>query len=249
MAPTMAPSLNFDIIRPVPEVRKLKNELIAKNKDKLGDIAEVGKMEKELLALADKKLREAEVPGLIIYDSGNGSFSNNYKNSSVMGGMLPKSNDLGKMDFVGDCLADGISLKNIHKSADKMVIASFSRAVGTQDGGYLTKIYNASFSHVVLDEDKTSDCGSKYYLPLKIEKGTIKEYHLRYVIDDKGVEHQLDEQFIKENMGKEFRLRSAMFCKADKICSRCGGGLYHTMGIYSIGNAFSKMSSRIMNLA
>ena len=80
-ASVMAPSLNYDIVKPVPEVRVLRDKLIEENKDKLNDITTVGKIEKELLKLADEKLREKNVPGLMVYDSGNGSFSNNYKNS------------------------------------------------------------------------------------------------------------------------------------------------------------------------
>lgn len=247
-ASVMAPSLNYDIVKPVPEVRVLRDKLIEENKDKLNDITTVGKIEKELLKLADEKLREKNVPGLMVYDSGNGSFSNNYKNSQVMAGMMPRSNDLSKMDFVADNLADGIQINNIHKSADKMVIASFSRAVGTQDGGYLTKIINSSFSHVVLNQDPQSDCGTKFQRKVTIDKGTMSEYHLRYVIDNGKIE-RLTEEFINANMGKTFDIRSPMYCVGEQICSRCAGDLYHQLGIMSIGGAFSKMSSRLNSQA
>lgn len=81
----MNASLNMDFVMTNPKITKRKAELLKENETaiKNGDAVVAAKIENELLDIAKEEYKES--PAMQIYDSGcRGSFSNNYKCTSVM---------------------------------------------------------------------------------------------------------------------------------------------------------------------
>jgi hypothetical protein len=60
---------------------------------------------------------------------------------------------------------------------------------------------------------------------------------------------QLDNNNIKNYIGKVIHLRSALFCQSEKLCSKCAGELYYKLGIKNIGLTTAKLSSSLLNLS
>ena len=48
-------------------------------------------------------------------------------------------------------------------------------------------------------------------------------------------------------MGKEFEMRSPLYCQGDKICNACAGELYYRLGVKNIGSLLTRMTSNILN--
>jgi len=66
------------------------------------------------------------------------------------------------------------------------------------------------------------------------------------VKDKKGTMYLLTKKFIEENMGVKFEMRSPLYCTTDKICSKCAGELYYSLGFRNIGGLLSRMTSNLL---
>jgi hypothetical protein len=184
----------------------------------------------------------------VFRSGGSGSFGNNYKNTAVMRGiMLPSDNitDISKANISKSNLMTGIPKNEIHRFADISVLASFSRAVGTQDGGYTVKQFNASFASLEADERGT-DCGTNFTLPVKLDSTNSSEYYLRYIVSNKKF-ILLDRETLTSYIGKTVNMRSPLYCKNSKVCNKCLGDLYYNLQVSKIGNLTSKLGSSILN--
>lgn len=247
-------TLDLSTAVPLDSVKKRKEELFKEHSKNIenNDQKIVSIIEKELIDLAKKELDDKDSNGLKVYDSGaTGSFANNYKNTVIMRGSMAKSDaiaDVTKMSISKSNLSEGIPLDEYHKFNDISTTASFSRAVTTAKSGYDVKIYNNSFAHLNVNEDKNSDCGTKYTLKTKITDKNKNEFYLRYALYNKNLV-LLDEKNIKDAVGKTLEIRSPLFCKDSKICNKCIGDLYYNLGITRIGNLPSKVGSSYMNKA
>jgi hypothetical protein len=241
-------SLDLSVISPLKVVSDRKKELFEKHKARIerGDISVVSSIEKELIDLAKDTLKSMGSTGLNTYNSGAaGTFENNYKATAIMRGLIPKSNDFSKFYISQSNLMDGIGKDEIDKYADIMVIASFSRAVGTQDGGYLSKIYNAAFSHISLDVEGT-DCKTPYTITVTITKDNADSYYLRHAVNKDGTFKLLTDEVMKESIGKTYQIRSPLYCTTDKICHACAGSLYHKLGFVTVGPMITKVSANLL---
>lgn len=250
----IAYTLDLSTAVPLESVKKRKEELFKEHSKKIenNDQKIVSVIEKELIDLAKAELDKNDSNGLKVYDSGaTGSFANNYKNTVIMRGSMAKSDaisDVSKMSISKSNLSEGIPLNEYHSFNDISVLASFSRSVTTQTGGYIVKIFNNSFSHLNVNEDKNSDCGTKYTLKTKITDKNADSFYLRYVLYNKNLV-LLDEKNLKDVIGKTLEMRSPLFCKDSKICNKCIGDLYYNLGISRVGNLPSKIGSSYMNKA
>ncbi len=133
----ISPSINYDMIRPLPKVIKRKKELVQQYKNELnnGDPIVAGKIEKELVSMAKEELKDNPGSDLYLSNSTKASFENNYKNSSIIRGPIQDNANLGKFDISTDNLMEGISKEDYHLYADLVVTGSYSRAIGTREGG------------------------------------------------------------------------------------------------------------------
>lgn len=242
----LASSFTMKTIKPVKKVIDRRDALIRQNKERLnaGDVTAAVEIESEVLKLAKEELKGD--PGMDLYDSGaRGSFKNNYKSNSIMKGPIFNPTT-GKWDFVGRSFIEGIEKKDIPACANSVVTGAYPKAVGTQVGGYQSKQFLAAFQGVVLDE-KGSDCGTQLYLDVLLTKDMKRDVLYRYIIEGKKLTLLTDDN-IDKYVNTKIKLRSPMYCKGDKLCSKCAGIMFEKLGIKNVGLTTTKVTSTLMNL-
>lgn len=129
-------SLTTDLVVTTDKVRKAKEELLIKYKDKIEakDINTISMIENTLLDMAKEELKD--LPDMEIYDSGGrGNFGNNYKQTSIARGVVKPVSNPDDLYVSMSSLSDGIPPEDLHIYADVLTSASLSRAIGTQTGG------------------------------------------------------------------------------------------------------------------
>lgn len=250
----IAYTLDLSTAVPLENVKKRKEELFKEHSKKIenNDQKIVSVIEKELIDLAKKELDEKDSNGLKVYDSGaTGSFANNYKNTVIMRGSMAKSDEItnvSKMTISKSNLSDGISLEEFAKFNDITTIASFSRAILTAEGGYLVKKFSNAFAHLNTNEERGSDCGTKYTLRVKFTDRNADQFYLRYALYNKKLV-LLDKNNLQDAIGKTLEVRSPLFCKDSKVCNMCIGDLYYNLGVSRLGNLPAKIGSAHLNKA
>ena len=255
MAYYIVPSLSYEFNVPIPEVIKLRDELFDKYHDGVarGDNNTAEKIEKEVVDLARKTIKEKGDESYDFYDSGVGSFENNYKKTSIMAGAI-ENPYTKKLDILKSNYIDGIDKKEFPKFANLTLIGGYSRGVETQGSGYETKKVNSSMQIVTLDKDG-SDCGTTNYENIVIPEDLKKRFYYRYILDPGAPGHDdhglvmLNEDNIDRYAGKLVKMRSPLFCKGKKICSKCAGELYYKMGVENAGLLASTITGHLLNLS
>ena len=244
----ISPTMDYDMNVPIPEVIKRKNELFEQYKKEIkeGDPNAVSKIEEELLALSKKLIKEKGNEGYDFFESGAFSFENNYKKTSIMGGVM-ENPYTKKLDVLKSNYMEGISKEEFPLFANSTIAGGYARGVETQKAGYETKKINNAVQTVTLD-DLGTDCGTKQYLKTTITDGMKTMFLYRYILAG-GKEIMLDEGNIGQYIGKEVEMRSPLYCKSDQICNKCAGELYHKLGVKNAGLLASTMSGSLMNLA
>lgn len=233
-------------LKPIPQVIKHRDKLLKENEEaiKNGDGMVVANIEKVLVKEAEEILKDE--PSLALYRSGaRGSMGNNYKNLSIMRGPV-KNPITGKFDTVETSLLEGISKQAIPAMGNGVVGGSYPKAVGTAVGGYKFKEISAALQAVVCDDPGT-DCGSKGYILITITSSNKSEYLNRYIIEGNKLV-LLDPETITKYYGKQVKMRDAMYCVGDKVCSKCAGDQFNKIGIKQIGLASSKVGTTLVNL-
>lgn len=127
----ISPSLNYDILKPLPAVEKRKKELFKEHEEELANnnVEVSAQIESELIDLAKKELEGN--PAKDLYDSGaKVNFGNQYKNMNIMGGAY-LNNTTGGYRIIKNSLIDGIDKEDIAANGDSLVSGVYSRAVGT----------------------------------------------------------------------------------------------------------------------
>ena len=246
----IAPSLDNEVVIPIPEVIKRKEELFDQYKTEInkGDINAVNTIEGELLKMAKNKIESLDDPAYDNYKCGIFKFPVAYKKSSIMVGAISDPKD-GHLHILKSDYVDGISKDEYDKTAQLTVIGGYSRGVSTQKYGYETKKYNASLQNVSINtEEEQIDCGTKHYLTITIPKNLKSMFLYRYVIDGSKLVELLPEN-IDNYVDKEVKLRSPMFCKGDTICQHCAGTLFKRMDLKDCGLIVSNMTGNLLNLS
>lgn len=231
------------VIKIHPEVRKLKNELLAKNKDELdkGNAMVSEQIEK---ALVDKT-RECFKGdlGMDLYDSGaRGSLENNYKNNYLYRGAV--ENPLtGGFDIIRTALSDGLKKEDIPSTSNSILSGAYPKACGTAVSGYIAKQLLAQLQTECLDA-KGTDCGSKNTINFVLTDDAKVDY--RYIVDN-GKLVLLTKENRSKYTGKMIHMRSPMCCLGKKICNICGGEQYYIQQIENIGLMGVKLSGALTN--
>jgi hypothetical protein len=244
----ISPTMDYDMNVPIPEVIKRKEELFEQYKKEIkeGNPNIVGKIESELLELSRKLIKEKGNEGYDFFESNAFSFENNYKKTSIMGGVM-ENPYTGKLDVLKSNYMEGISKEEFPLFANSTIAGGYARGVETQKAGYETKKINNAVQVVTLD-DKNTDCGTTQYLKTTITEEMKSMFLYRYILVG-GKEKMLDESNIDTFIGKEVEMRSPLYCKSEQICNKCAGELYYKIGIKNAGLLASTMSGSLMNLA
>lgn len=243
----ICPTMDFDIYKPIPEVIKKRDELFLKYNDAIerGDTNASDEIEKELIDLSKKILKERGNEGYDFFESGNFNFSNNYKKSAIFGSAV-RDPYTQKISILKSNYMDGIDKKESIALAGLTVLGGYSRGVQTQKGGYETKKINNATQTIVLDSEG-SDCGTPYFLKITIPP-ELKDMFIDRYISEGGELKLLTKENINNYVGKKVMLRSPMYCKSEKICSKCAGELFYRIGIKNAGLLTSTFSGSLMNL-
>ena len=232
----VSPPLTTGLLVLPEKVKKRKQELLSKesNVEALNnkDIITASKIEKELLDMSKEELKD--LPDMDIYDSGSrGSFGNNYKITAVSRGVVPCVSHPERVNISMASLDEGIPPEERYIYADVLTNASASRSLMTRNGGYEAKKLAAAFQGIVFDK-KGSDCGTRLTVPLLVTEGNKKLLTDRYIMVNNRTT-LLTSNNIDEYVGKTVSLRSPMYCRNPKYCSKCTGELYHKLGIENVG--------------
>ena len=245
------PPLTTKMLMLPDNVKERKNMLLSKeeNRKALQDDKSVilaGKIEKDLLDMAKDELKD--LPDMDIYDSGSrGSFGNNYKMTAVSRGVVASVSNPDEINISMASLDDGIPPEERYIYADVLTNASYSRAILTRNGGYEAKKLAAAFQGIVFDE-KGSDCGTKLTVKLLITESNKKLLTDRYIMEN-GRAKLIDSSNIDDYVGKLVNLRSPMYCRNGKYCSKCTGELYHKLGIKNVGLISNVIGTSMTTLA
>lgn len=246
----LCPSMSFETIKADKSVLKKRDELVKQNKEELNrgtnhSAIVAAQIEEQLVKQAKDNLKGD--PTMDLYDSGaKTKFGNQYKATNVMKGAI-RDNATGGYNVATTSYVEGIRKEDYAAFGDTIVFAAYSRAVGTQKGGYETKKMFAAFQTVTLDEPG-SDCRTKKTLTFTMDKSNYRLFLFRYIIEN-GKMVQLTNSNIESYIGKVVHLRSTLYCQSEKLCSKCAGELYYKLGIMNIGLTATRLSSSLLNLS
>lgn len=240
------PSINYDIVKPLPDVIKRRNQLLKDNEEAIdaGDVKVSSAIESELIDMAKQELKDN--PAIDLYTSGaKVNFGNQYKNMNIMGG--PTINNVeGGYRMIKKSYIEGIEKEDVIAQGDSIVTGVYSRAVGTQKGGYEGKKMLASFQTMHLDKQGT-DCGSEKYLRILLTKN-MKQYVMYRYIKKGNSLVEITPENIDSLVDTYINLRSPMYCKnKNGYCNICGGNYFYKIGNTNIGLAANKVSSIALN--
>lgn len=248
MTKFLTTSMSLNLVMPQKKVIERKEQLIEQNKEKLKqvDLNTITAMEDELLDIASKELKDD--PSIQLYDSGSrGGFGNNYKQSSVMRGIIKPVDPSADWSFSSSSLVEGIPPEELYAYADIQTEAYYSRAVATQDGGYESKKISSSMQLVTLDE-KDTDCKTKKFLTILLNEENYDLFKYRFIITGNSLT-MLDDDNKDKFINKVVNFRSPLFCTGDKICNACAGNLYYYLGIKNAGLTANVIGTTITNKA
>jgi hypothetical protein len=235
------------MMRTPDKVKKRREELLEKNKEKLekGDINTVVAIENELLEIAEKEI--ADDPAMDLFKSGaRGSFGNNYKCNNIMRGAVP-NNITGKYDIITSSYLDGFDKKDIPALNNSALAGAYTKAVGTSESGYLQKEL-VQMMQTDRTAEKGTDCHSKHPIDILLTKDNISGFVYRYIVEgDKIVE--LTHENIGKYVDKHVKMRTPLSCTSSNgICNVCAGNLSYKMGVRNVGLTISCLGQTLTNL-
>jgi len=235
LSPIMGASFDYDSVAPIPKAVSLRDRL-TKDIDSVPShkkVSETIRIEKEMLPIVETEL--AKTQAMQLYESGMGKgLGNNYKKSSLMFGVIQNLNDPSHVHVSKTSLIEGIQQSEMHEFSQKTIEASYSRAVGTRDGGYKSKIGMAAFQGAKLDVEG-SDCKSTRYIEVDLTKDNIGKFYMRYVVTKKGLE-PISSENSKDLIGTTVKVRSPMYCKSKKgYCNKCAGDMLYKLNVKNVG--------------
>lgn len=121
-----------------------------------------------------------------------------------------------------------------------------AKACTTAIAGYVVKKLFSTYQGVILDERGT-DCHTKGYRIVTIDKSNADKLKNRYIIEGNKLV-QLTGDVMPKYMGKTVKMRSPLYCLGDKLCNMCAGEAFYIQGIKNIGLTASSIGSCFLNL-
>lgn len=242
----LAHTISEKMLKPLPAIEKKKAELCKKYKDELeaGNIDIMTQIDHELVDYAKEILKGD--PGMDLYDSGDLSFENNYKNNAIIKGAVINKITNG-YDFIQSSFMDGIDIKDIPAHANSILASQYPSSIATKVSGYIGKKILALLQMMEIDEPGT-DCKTKNLIPLTITN-TNKNDVIYTIIEEGGQQKMITKDNVSSYIGKTIMMRTPMSCGTDKICSKCAGNLFYLLDIRHAGLFGVQISHSSLNLA
>ena len=247
---TIAESISPNMFNIAAIIRPKKEELCKKYAKEIaaGDSLVADKMEKELLDYAKEVL--GDDPCMDYYDSGVGSWGNNFKNMYVMKG-AQKDAITGKYNVITSNYADGVSKDEYSKMANSLSIGPYSRANKTAIGGWNEKRYVLAFQEMKLGP-KGSDCGTNKTITVTLEGSYLTQMMYSYIVEGNRLV-RLDSTNMDKYKGKTVKMRFASLChgvgKTHDFCNKCIGDYFYIIGMENVGIATAQLQSTLKNIA
>lgn len=154
--------------------------------------------------------------------------------------------ETGEFDIIKSNYIEGFSKEDIPKAGNMVVSASYPKAVGTADAGYVTKQFYAAFGSVVLGEPN-SDCHTKAYLKVPITDKNWKGYEGQNVMVGPDKYETITADNHGKFVGTVVKLRSPMCCLSERVCSVCAGRRPYMTGMTNIGTQFATVPNTFLN--
>ena len=232
--------------RLLPSVKKKKEELFTKYKDRIeaGDTIKAVEIENELVKLAKEELKNDV--GMTIYDSGcKPKFGNQYRACFIDQGPIFDPGQ-EKVKIVKNAFAEGMSKDDIAVSGTSIINGAYPKAVGTRVAGYESKKLSTCYQSVVLDR-RGSNCGSTKTRAVVVTKKNFNSLLNRYYINRGKLEKITDDK-LNSLLGKTIQLRSPLYCLGKKVCNICAGDTAYELDIENIGLTAAGIGGNLVNL-
>ena len=230
----LSPSWSDKILTVADEIEPEKKKLIKQNEAKVknGDIFTTDAISNELLQKSRDILKDD--PAMDLFNSGVGSFDNNFKNIYVMRGSVKDPDPTKGYNAITGNFINGIPKDEYSKLANSLSAGPYARAKKTELGGYWEKLFTYAFGHVKL-LPKGSDCGTKRTLDIVLTDKLADLMMYSYMVDG-GKLVQLTSQNKDNYIGKKVRFRFSAMCESHEgICNMCAGDLVYKLGVENIG--------------
>ena len=149
----------------------------------------------------------------------------------IMRGVVrnPDPNTKKKYNIVTGNYMDGIPAEEYSTVAGGATYGAYSRSKKTEVGGWLEKLFIASYQHLQLDP-YGSDCGTKRHIVVNLTKDNIDNYMYSYVIQNNGSLELIDTTTRDKYIGKTVKLRFSSMCESKTgICNKCAGELIYRL--------------------
>ena len=230
----ISPSWSDKIVTIADKIEPEKKKLVKANQDKVqnGDIFTTDAISNELLSKSREILQDD--PAMDLFNSGVGSFDNNFKNIFVMRGSVKDPDPTKGYNAITGNFINGIPKEEYSKLANSLSAGPYARAKKTELGGYWEKLFTYAFGHVKLLPEG-SDCGTKRTLKVFLNDTMADLMMYSYMVEN-GKLIQLNSQNKNNYIGKTVEFRFSAMCESHEgICNKCAGDLVYKLGITNIG--------------
>ena len=240
----LSPNHTEKMIACTKAINLKKAELVKKYKKEIeaGDGVIASKIEAELKAFAKEYLKGDPSMDWILSEA-NCDFDNNFKNMFIMKGAVqdPDPNAKQKYHIVTGNFVDGIPAEEYAVAAGAGVHGAFARGKKTENGGYFEKLFISAYQHLKLDPPG-SDCGTKKYITVYLDKNNIDDYMYCYVIKNNGDLELIDSTTRDKYIDKQVKLRFSSMCESKTgICNKCAGELFYKLEEKYVGLALAQI--------
>lgn len=239
LAQVFVPAGSRKVMSVDPNIYKLRDKLIAENKDRLHDPAVVAKIDAELVKHDKAWLKGDDAEHFLL--SGK-SYNIIRKKLFLQMGAEMGLDESPTVDYIKNSLAEGWDVSKFATMNNTLRAGSFNRGAQTMLGGESVKWLLRASSNMTVTID---DCGSKLGNVFEITEDNKAKF-LGFSLVGKEGPIKLSEENVGTYIGKTAMLRSPMYCKAPKtdFCKVCVGdrlaanptGLSSAVAQY--GNAF-----------
>lgn len=214
-----------------PAIRKRKEELFKRYKDKLNDPTVLTKIEEELIALDKQYIKGDDSEAFYMYDPGKSFGDQRKKFFFTFGISMAFSKNSGDYVLTESSLEKGWDKEELPNVANQIRLGSYGRGKETAKGGVQTKFVMRIFQNVKLDEQ---DCHATRGLKVSITPDNYKFWEGRYPVGEDAQPYTLET--LKSLIGQEVELRSPMYCTAAPgYCAKCCGANIEKIGIEAVG--------------